>query len=208
MEAIFELSWQTQIILVSGYLSYLIAYSGRRDAHKAIDTVLLILVFGSPALFVLGFSDGFEKISEIWAPYLAGTLSVLASLSVGAIWRRRARDFFSKGVGWISRNEDDGLPTAWQTVIQTEGLLYTQINVTLKNGRTLESYELGHFNTLPNGPCVLGGDGSIAIYATHITDDLGERREAKNLEDEQYGARLTYIPADQIAEIDLRRKTK
>ena len=79
--------------------------------------------------------------------------------------------------------------------------------MTTKDGRVLESWPLEPFNNDPNGPCVLGADGSIGMYVTHITEVGEERREVRKLRDDN-GIRITYIPKDQIAEVDLRRSFK
>jgi hypothetical protein len=100
---------------------------------------------------------------------------------------------------------DDGFPTAWQTITQQPGLHYSQVLVTLRDGRALESYMMEPFNEFPNGSCVLGLDGSVALYVNRITEADGEARTIDAISDVD-GHRITFIPADQILEVDLRRK--
>ena len=50
MEELVALPWQVQIVIVGGYFGYIIAYTGRRSAHKTVDTISIILCFGGIAL--------------------------------------------------------------------------------------------------------------------------------------------------------------
>ncbi len=104
----------------------------------------------------------------------------------------------------VSKSEEDGLGSAWNSVIQTQGLKYSQICVTLKNGTVYESFGLGDFNDFHNGPCILGSDGSVALYVTHITDPGAEIRKVEDVEND-YGQRMTIVPAAEVAEVDVRR---
>lgn len=207
MKEIIELSWQTQVILVGGYLAYIIAYSGRRENHKTFDTLLILLCFGGVGLLVFGVTDSAISSSFSFKEEISGFLAIVCCILAGTLWRACLRELASKTVNKLSGSNDDGLFSAWETLTQTPALLYSQINVQTKSGNTLECYFMGDLNNLPNGPCILGGDGSIAMYVTHITDSEGHRRPANNLQDED-GARITYIPNSEIVEVDIRRKPK
>lgn len=203
MKELLELSWQTQIVIVGGYIAYVIAYSGRRKTHRAFDTFAIILCFGGLALFTLSISDKIVPASLNFKTEISAVAAVLVSIIASIAWRRWFRSISRKCIRFLSKSEDDGLSTAWESVTQLEGLSYSQINVLLTDGRTLESYQLEQFNKLPNGPFVMGDDGSIALYVNYITED-NNRREAKNIIDDD-GSRMTFIPASQIVEVDFRR---
>lgn len=207
MKEVIELSWQTQAVIVGGYLAYVVSYSGRRSTHRTLDAILIILCFGSLGLMSMAFLTKKIPDSFQYKDLCLGISAVGCSLFGAILWRLKIRDLAIGFAKKLSKSDEDGLSTAWETVTQTQSLTYSQINVLTKDGKTLESYLMGDFNDLPNGPCVLGGDGSIAMYVTHITDSDGSRREAKNLQDDD-GARMTLIPADQIAEVDFRRAPK
>lgn len=201
-----NLSWQVQIVLVAGYLGYSVAYSGRRAQHKTLDSTAITLCFGAIALLALNVSlrslpAGFE-----YRNILSAGLAILISLASGSLWRAKLRGLSQWLLEKINAEQDDGHQTAWQTITQEPGLAYSQVLVTLKNGNCLESYQMEPFNSLPNGSVVFGIDGSVALYVNAIIED-GDRREIDTISDED-GHRITYVPADQIAEVDLRRAPK
>ncbi len=214
MSEMLGLPWQIQVVIVGGYLGYVVAYTGWRTAHKSADSLAIVLCFGGISLLTL---DSLEQLTpqklEVGNydfSYIRGF--IVAGVAIGSavfaavIWRRFLRDWAKEKIHKLSSSEDDGLFFGWETLIQHPQLEYNQINVLLKDGRVLESYPLSRFNDWPNGCCVLGGDGSVALYVTHIEGADGNRRETKNLFCDEEGARITYVPADQIAEVDLRRK--
>ena len=205
MNQLLALPWHIQIAVVGGYFGYVIAYSGKRGAHKPTDTLAIILCFGG--ISVLALDVQLQLFGSDWA-FSSVIFSVVAIgvAIVGAIiWRRILSKWVGAAIRYLSSGKDDGLFFGWESLIQEEGLEYSQVNVTLKNGRILESYPLGNFNNLPNGPCLIGGDGSIALYVTHITEVGEDRRETNNLLDEAEGARITFVPASEISELDFRR---
>ena len=207
MDQLINLPWQTQIVVVGGYIGYVIAYTGRRAGHKVLDVAAISLCFGGIGLLALHVALQETPPSNELRKVFAGFSAVIAPLIGGVLWRAKLRRVCQRLIRWISGSEEDGLPSAWDTIIQEEGHVYSQINIRLKDGRELESYQMEGLNSLPNGPCALGNDGSIALYVTHIKDPGTERREAKNITDLE-GARITYVPADQIAEVDFRRERK
>lgn len=204
MDALLKLPWQVQIIFVGGYLGYVVAYNGRRSSHKAMDSLAIILCFGGISLISFNVMQAYFSA----LPPIKSAVSAFAAMGTAVVaavlWRRYIRDVAQTLIRWSSKSEEDGLSTGWETLIQTQGLNYSQINVTLTNGTILESFPLGDFNHLPNGPCILGGDGSVALYVTHIQESNSDRRDANKLTSED-GARITFVPAAQIREVDLRR---
>ncbi|MBR9863275.1 MAG: hypothetical protein GYB24_07565 [Rhodobacteraceae bacterium] len=204
MIEIVELGWRTQIVFVSGYLGYIIAYSGRREAHGPIDTAGIVFSFGGIGLLAIALISSCLSDSGN-RDYLLGVSAVAASVSAAIIWRRFGADLTRYLVEKLSGNRDDGLPTAWATIIQRQNLTYTQLVITLNDGTVYESYPLGNFQHFPNGPCVLGSDGSIGMYVTYITEADGNGRNTVYINDDD-GMRMTYIPSNQIKEIDVRRK--
>lgn len=208
MNELLELSWRTQVVLIGGYLSYVIAYSGRRESHTTTDIFGIILCFGGIGLISIG---AFERLSELcslnWlrSDYVLGGLGVVLPTISSIFWRRTMSQRAKRFLSFLTNDKEDGLPSAWSTIIQKEGLEYAQLVVTLKNGYAYESFPLGSFNDFPNGPCVLGSDGSVGMYITYITPPDSDGREVEALSDID-GFRITYIPKEEISEIDFRRK--
>ena len=204
MQELLQLPWQIQIVIVSGYLGYRVAYAGRTSAHNTTDVFAIVLCFGGVALLsfkvIISFGEG------VWYQTVGSVSAVGFALITAAIWRRFVRDWCASAVRWLSHSQDDGHSTAWETIIQQQGLTYSQINVRLTSGEIYESYPLGQFNNEPNGPCVFGGDGSVGLFVTHITDLNDERRVTELLKTEE-GLRMTYIPVGSIIEVDFRRSS-
>ncbi|WP_322866788.1 hypothetical protein U5922_011725 [Aquicoccus sp. G2-2] len=212
MKELLELSWRTQVVFIGGYLAYVIAYSGRRHSHGTVDVFGSILCFGGIGLLGIGLveacigaSQGEEKANSFLV-YALGILGVGLPVITSLVWRGFLNSWITNAIHLMTKSKEDGLPTAWATVIQKQGLVYAQLVVTLKSGVSYESYPLGAYNSAPDGPCILGSDGSIAMFVTYITEADGNGRPAKNLVDGD-GLRMTYIPSSEIAEVDLRRKT-
>ena len=54
---------------------------------------------------------------------------------------------------------------------------------------------------------VLGAKGDVLMYVTHVRSPVSEVFFARDpLADDYWGDEATYIPADQIARIDFRRR--
>ncbi|WP_138469881.1 hypothetical protein [Poseidonocella sp. HB161398] len=214
MKELLELPWQIQVVIVGGYFGYIVAYSGKRSAHKSVDTLGIILCFGGISL--LTFNSLEELVPKLMIvgifdfSYLRGFIisggAISSSLLSAVFWRRLLSAQVGQAIRKLSKSDDDGLYFGWETLIQHPNLEYNQLNVTLKSGRIIESYPLSRFDNLPNGCCLLGGDGSIGMYVTHITELDGTRREAKNIICDTEGARITFIPANEVSEVDFRRK--
>lgn len=204
LKELIELPWQLQLVIVGGYLGYVVAYSGRRSSHQTSDFVSIALCFGALALIAFQVSERLIDGQVVMKPVISAGAAIVAAVLSAVVWRRWIRELALKLIQWASSSREDGYTTCWETIIQTQNLSYSQLNVTLLDGTIYESYPLGEFNKLPNGPCVLGGDGSVAMYVTHITSPNGERREANKLSTDE-GHRITYIPAAQIHDLDMRR---
>lgn len=205
--AIFELGWQMSATFVAAYLAYVVAYTGRRKHHKSIDSTFIILTFALIALSIVEILDSKVPAGNGFRVGIISACAVSGTVFSAVLWHAKVHGLVQ---GWLSKikaDQDDGFPTAWETIISEPGLAYSQVYVTLKDGRKLESYQMEPFNKLPNGPCILGLDGSIAMYVNAIKEPESERRDIETITDDD-GHRITYIPADQIAEVDLRRVEK
>jgi len=81
-----------------------------------------------------------------------------------------------------------------------------QLSVHLKNGRVLYLHDRRAFLGCPWEGLYLGGDGSVimAVESEELPDGTEEIREA--VRDDAWGTRMTYIPASEIARVNIRIK--
>jgi len=202
-EKFLSLPWEMQVALGSGYLSYAIAYLGIKDHHKPIDTFFRTVAFSLCAtlvLTVLSPSDGAWRIAA----------AVLASVVSGVLWRYCIAD----GVQWLVRKTNlswsDETPSAWSKITLHNSKIYlSQLSVQLDDDSWLFCDDTRKFAKSPFGPCVLGTNGDVAIYATHKCRPGGkEFTENPDVRDTHHGDKLTYIPAAKIRRVTMRMLTK
>lgn len=197
-EKFLSLPWNIQVALGSGYLAYALAYLGIKDHHKPIDTAFRTIAFGLCATSVLALlpaSYGFWRIAA----------AVLASLIAGALWRYWIAD----GVQWLIRKADlswaDETPSAWSKITLHNNRTYvSQISIQLEDDSWLFCDDTRQFADAPYGPCVLGPNGDVAIYATHKCHPGDEIVEDLDVRDPHHGYKLTYVPAGRIRRVSLR----
>lgn len=197
-----KLPWETLLTLASGYAGYFIANVGVRDHHKTIDTAFTTLLFGFLAIFVY---SGL-KIQFNWGIAYASLVAFGASLGSGALWAKWGRKWFYKTLRRCRISYNDELPNAWMSLFGLADVTVTQLSVKLKDGTRLSCANTNSFVNQPNGACVLGAKGDILMYVTHCQPPGRDEYELDCVTDAEWGAEITYIPADQIARIEVRRK--
>jgi hypothetical protein len=191
-----------QAALAGGYLGYVTAYAGLRRGHAQIDSAFISLAFGVPALLV------FTLIEQSGIPashsWVAASVAVVTSLVSGGIWRVVGTKCWRKLVSILKVHQDDGTSTAWDALIQRPELYVEQVSVHTKDGRTLFMNSLGPYEKLPHKGLILGGTGDIVMVVEE------ERIPGKPEDEERQGVitdaglRMTYLPASEIARINLR----
>ena len=107
----------------------------------------------------------------------------------------------------LCRIYSDVLPSAWFAVF-TERTYATQLTVKLKDGSWLKCDDVHRFEKKLNGPCIFGVKGDLLMYVTHVQGPSDEMffKECPTVIDEVRGDEITYVPADQVAWIDYRRR--
>ena len=80
----------------------------------------------------------------------------------------------------------------------------TQLHVYTTDDMRLSCDDLTKCNELPFGPCIFGRDGSVSLYVNEIKKGDSKALEVTPTSDSFWGAKLTYIPVDQIRRIELR----
>lgn len=194
----FELSLSVQVALASGYLAYITAYAGLRRGHATQDAIFISLVFSVVALLCF-------ELFPITQAYLRAAAASVMALLCGVFWRKAGRPSWL----WLMRktgvHREDGVHAPWDVVVQTDRKV-GQLSVHLKNGRVLYLNDRRNFLNSPWEGLYLGGDGSIvmAVEMEELPDGSEEIRQA--VLDDTWGTRLTFIPASEIARVNIRMK--
>ncbi|WP_420585825.1 hypothetical protein [Ruegeria sp.] len=211
MNEIVQLPIHLQIALAGGYMGYITAYSGLRAGHTARDAILLTLAFGViPALAWPMLSTAFGRtggLLQIGAAALALLLPILA----GALWRRHGRTWWYDLLHRLKIHVDDGLCTGWEALIQQRDMEVTQIMVRTTDGTELfcrdapaHTRAKGAFDAIGSFSPLLGTEGSVVMVVDEEAAPNGGDTERTAPVDDEWGARLTYIPADRIALVEMR----
>lgn len=197
-----NLPWETLLTLASGYAGYFVANVGIRDHHKAIDTVFSTLVFGFISAFVYKICTIALDLSLV----SASPIAFVATMFAGGIWSFAGRKLLETILRVSKVSHANDLPSAWVALFGI-GIPATQLTVKLKDGSWLMCDDLSKFEKHPNGPCTLGAKGDVLMYVTHAQSEIGIAFfPTPASTHEVWGDEVTYIPADQIVRIDLRRK--
>lgn len=197
-QEILSLPWAIQVALGSGYAAYLFAYVGIRDNHKTIDTAFIAITFGLVASIVL-------TISSKWLlPIPAGCLAFLCTIAAGALWRRYGRKILRSILRCFDISWSDDAPSSLATIQHDTETYVSQISVQLIDGSWLRCDDTRQFSSAPFGPCVIGQDGSVSLYLTHTNDPTGAVKQVTTTSDPNFGDRISYVPASQIRQINLR----
>lgn len=185
-----------QLSLGVGYLAYCIGYAGLRRGHTIADASFMSLAFSLMPLLIFNWMIGTGNV-------VAGLVAAIVGLLCGMLWRAGGRRLWSWLMDDLGVHGDDGLHTAWETVIQQPGLKVQQVAVLHKDGRKLLLSERGDIDALPHRGLILGADGSVVMMVQEEVSPDGSRRQAEGVITAN-GARLTYIPADEVRQISLR----
>lgn len=198
--ALINLSVAVQVSIVSGYLAYLIAYTGIRQHHTAADTVLKSFAFGLFATAIMKW--GYQQ--PIFTPIVGLALSLVA----GICWRWFGMKAWqsivrNSGVSW-----SDDIPSAWLSITATDTKYRpSQVVVDIEGGRILMCDDTRPYANAPHGPCVFGADGGVALYVTSEYRD-GEWITQDDVSHATQGDKITYIPASAVKRVEIRYWTE
>jgi hypothetical protein len=198
LQALFDLSLATQVALGSGYLSYVVAYSGWRESHTPVDATFITLAYASISSLALWSLSDFSP----WTAALAGFVAPVAS---SVVWRKWLRSACLRFLSVAGVHRDDGLRDAWTSIVQTDRVV-DQISVHTKDGRILYLNNRPAFANSPWAGLNLGGDGSIAMAVEEEEMPDGSTEIREGIVYENWGTRITFIPADQVARVNIRLK--
>jgi hypothetical protein len=198
MPSFLEQPWQIQVALASGYAAYILAYTGIRDHHRALDTTFGTLVFSLIASAILALS--YSVLSSV----LSGALAFCSACVAGLIWRHWGRRLLRAALRGPDVSWSDADPSAWATLTADTRNYVSQIAVLTDDGTWLRCDNTALFSDAPFGPCRLGPTGDAALYLTHIQLPSGEVRDQTSARNADYGDLITHIPAARIKRMTVR----
>lgn len=197
------LPWELQVALAGGYAAYVVAYTGLRARHRTVDVVFITLVFGLIATATLGL-----LAQEFGRPVWRGATAIAVTVIGGFLWRRWGRDVLAWSLRKFDVSWSDDSPSALETISENSKHPVTQIAVMLDDGTWLRCDDTSKFADSPQGPCIIGPNGDVALYLTHEDPKGDASKDQTTVVDEHWGDRITYIPASRIRYINLRRKRR
>lgn len=198
--SLLDLPLSTLVTLAAGYMGYFIASVGLNEHHKTTEITFSTLAFGLIAALLYHTTMHYFSL-----PYLSVFIAVLAATLSGALWRKYGRKLFYALLRAANVSFSNNDKTAWQSMIHHTEWRVTEVIITLKNGTKLRSRDLHKFKDKPDGPIAFGHSGDIVLYVTgmqYSDDDDWLECEGVN---HSSGSLATYLPADQIARVDIRR---
>ncbi|MBX3580853.1 MAG: hypothetical protein KF810_03015 [Rhizobiaceae bacterium] len=202
-ELLSSLPWKTLLMLASGYAGYFVANVGVREHHKSIDVVFSTLVFGFFAALIYDFVAG--ETEARWQ--LASLVAFAGAVVLGALWSRIGRSSMYAVLRLTKVADTDELPSALASLFRIRHNGMTQVHVKLQDGSWLKCDDLSRFKDAPGGPITFGATGDLLIYVSHVKGVADEDfEECPSVIDKDWGCEMTYLPADQIARIDVRQK--
>lgn len=202
LATLLNLPFDTLFVVAVGYLGFRSAYTGRAGGYSAVDVLFLSAVFGLIAKVVLIAIS----IRGTWAPGIYAA-AIIVTVGGALVWRRWLQERLFRGLRHLGISDHDGFFDVWGSMLARPLPAPTQLVVRLKSGRHLMCDALGRFNEMPLGPCLLGEDGSVALYVTHVRTDPAEGWIEMEPFDANFGASMTFVRSEEISDIDIRRET-
>lgn len=196
------LPWNTLLTLAAGYAGYYTANIGVRTHHKAVDVTFGSLVFGFLGIFAYELCRQ-QRVNILIASIVAFVVAVI----LGGLWSKWGRGAMLRCLRGTRVSHNDDVPSAWVSLFTQTNLSTLQLSVKLTNGNWLKCNDLSAFEHSPNGPCTFGEGGDILMYVTHFQPAGSDAFEPNHeVDDAGWGEEITYIPREQIALVDIRRR--
>ena len=202
IESLINLPLETLVILAAGYAGYKIAYTGKMKSHTSIDAILITLTFGLVAKLVMVVGE--SHITDLSALTIA---AFLGAITVASCWRKWGEGILYECLRTSGVSVSDSTVTAWDTIQASTTNRPNRLVIRKKDGSQIASDNLWQFKKLPHGPCLYREDGSVSLYVTAYRKSAEDDWQDNNPLDDVYGATLTYVPASQTDEIEIRNQT-
>lgn len=196
IQALLQLQIETLALLAGGYIAYRIAYTGRDMTHKTVDVVMITAAFAF--ITQLGVLWSSAAVENVPTQCVGG---IVLALVAAIFWRRFGQNWMRRVLRLGRVSLTDGQLSAWDTMMVQEEHTAAALVIKKRDGTILMCDNLHAFRNEPHGPCVLGADGSIAMYVSSFrlpdTVDYIENE----LRTKDGASMITYIPACEISEI-------
>lgn len=193
------------VVLAAGYIGYKVAYTGKNKQHKPVDVIFISLAFGLFAQIFYGISNvALSQLVNVGVRQLSAAITILAALLVASFWRRYLEGWVRTLLRATDVSFSDGYLTALDTINASTKFRPTQLVVWRTDGSQVMCDYLHPFENKPFGPCIIGEDGSVALYVNNIKYDKRDDWREVDPCDEHFGCAITYVPASQIANIQVR----
>lgn len=192
----------TQVVLACGYVTYRLAYRGEHAHRKIIDVIFGTIAFSLIATGVFVLAKEFFKESRM-IDFGAGVIALIFALVIGMAFRKWGY-LFAKLMRKLNISWSSDRPSVLDVITQDTSHPVSQIAVELEDGTWLLCDGAHKFANAPFGPYLLGSDGSVALYLTHVEDPSGLNKEMKTTIHENGGHCLTHIQASKIRQLRIR----
>lgn len=198
--ALLALPTSTISAVAIGFLAYRTAYTGKDAAHSGVDVVL------TSAVFALVFRVIERALGAPGIPFAVTLgLAALATLCAAAVWRRWGERHVFQLLRLSGVSISDRSVTAWDRLRVEPLLRPKQVVVQRKDGTALMCDRLSAYADQPTGALIFGADGSVALYVTDASAPGSAEWEPQEVTGpDDWGSLMTYIPADEIAQISVR----
>lgn len=134
--------------------------------------------------------------------------SAFAVVIVASLWRKLGKQWANNVFQKQGVLNEDGTPNVWVGLTQCTHSGPTQIKVLLKDGSALICNDVQSFSNAPFPRYYTDNDGNIGLYVTTIKKPDGSTKDMPTVRDEDWGDRLTYVPACEISRVMIRFKKK
>lgn len=195
----FNLETEVLITIAIGYLGFRIAYAERSNPENNGQTLFLTVCFS--ALFQFSSSLATQLLSFGPSSPYAHIIGSVTTLLAAIWWRRKGMDAYAKVWLGTGGTHLDGLSSVLDTIRTSSKFKPVSLLVQIDDGPTLYCDDLNQFKNHPFGPCLIGGDGSVALYVTHThADGMEDWEETPKTALDQ----ITIVPADRVKLIETR----
>lgn len=195
-----NLPFATLSVLACGYVGYRIAFIGHDGPHTAVDVVFISLAFAALAKAVMVLHGGEAILAAIPAFGVVFLAALAWRLWLSPCWQAQALL-----TGLIDHDRGRNV---WESMLMRKIRGPTRILVTLKTGQQFLCDDVSKFCAAPLGPCLLGSDGSVAMYVTSTrSSNLEDWIEVTpySADSDDWGYDMTFISASEIQRVRIMR---
>ncbi len=191
-----SLSYSTIIMVAVGYVSYLITFRTFQETEK--HTLYKIFIFSAISILTYKLTTTKYHINYILMVGLPLFIAWVLTLNNHAILRHTLYSI------------DDGRDNIFLSINSNKNLIFTQLEITLKDGTKLYSNYPTNYNGSPQKLPLIDKFGNISLYVDAIKE-LGKKEveyentkyeESKNDPNPSYN--ITCIPKEEIKLYEFR----